>query len=30
MRFWLQVVAKSAFSTWLSTHHGLSPTVSEG
>jgi len=30
MRFWLQVMAKNSFSTWLSQHHGLNTTVSEG
>ncbi len=30
MRFWLQVMARNSFSTWLSQHHGLNTTVSEG
>jgi cytochrome c oxidase subunit 2 len=30
MRFWLQVVAKNTFSSWLASHHGLNTTASEG
>jgi cytochrome c oxidase subunit II len=30
MRFWVQVMAKDQFNTWLAGHHGLSTQLSEG
>ena len=30
MRFWVQVMGKDQFNTWLAGHHGLSTQLSEG
>jgi cytochrome c oxidase subunit II len=30
MRFWVQVMPKDQFDTWLSSHHGLSAVTAEG
>ncbi len=30
MRFWVEVMAKDQFHSWLATHHGLSTQLSKG